>query len=87
MNFKYTSNEMVEHYWEDIMVLMLELSEPPHDPWMIDLHDDSLICDIIIDGNERILDEANINIKKRYGVKVHLEDKIWQAAERIKFGN
>ena len=84
MNFKHTSNEMIEHYWEDVMVLMLELSE---DPWMVDLHDDSLICDFIRDGNEQILDEANINIEKRYGVKVHLEDKIWQAAERIKFGN
>ena len=84
MNFKHTSNEMIEHYWEDVMILMLELSE---DPWMVDLHDDSLISDFIIDGNEQILDEANINIEKRYGVKVHLEDKIWQAAERIKFGN
>ena len=84
MNFKHTSNEMIEHYWEDVMILMLELSE---DPWMVDLHDDSLIPDFIIDGNEEILNEANDNIKKRYGVKVHLEDKIWQAAERIKFGN
>ena len=84
MNFKHTSNEMIEHYWEDVMILMLELSE---DPWMVDLHDDSLISDFIIDGNEEILNEANDNIKKRYGVKVHLEDKIWQAAERIKFGN
>ena len=84
MNFKHTSNEMIEHYWEDVMILMLELSE---DPWMVDLHDDSLISDFIIDGNEEILNEANDNIKKRYGVKVHLEDKIWQAAERIKLGN
>ena len=47
MNFKHTSNEMIEHYWEDVMILMLELSE---DPWMVDLHDDSLISDFIIDG-------------------------------------
>ena len=84
MNFKHTSNEMIEHYWEDVMILMLELSV---DPWMVDLYDDSLISDFIIDGNEEILNEANDNIKKRYGVKGHLEDKIWQAAERIKLGN
>ena len=83
MNYN-TSDEMIEHYWEDVMVLLLELSL---DPWTLKLHDDSLVCDFIEEEEEYLFDEANINIYKRYGVKIHLEDKIWQAAERIKLGN
>ena len=48
MNYN-TSDEMIEHYWEDVMVLLLEMSL---DPWTLKLHDDSLVCDFIEEEEE-----------------------------------
>ncbi len=89
MKFDLPPDEKIEHYWEHVCVLLLEIG---HEPEEVLITDESNVGDFF-DAHWSMPEEEDEywqrfknNIFKKHKVKIKLSDKIWEAAEKIKYG-
>ena len=76
-------DEKIEHYWEDVMLVMLEMGQ---DPWCHPPHDESLVSDYFNNDEEKKYEKFVKHVYLMYRVKVQFKERIWRLAERIKLG-
>ncbi len=88
MEFERSSDEHIEHYWEEVKIL---ISEMDYDWREIYVTDCSILGDFFyfVDRDEyekKAWTKIKNNLYKRYGIKADLEDRVWVVAEKIRYG-
>tara|TARA_Y100000593_G_scaffold42861_1_gene82057 strand:- start:26744 stop:27007 length:264 start_codon:yes stop_codon:yes gene_type:complete len=84
MKFEFSSDERVEHYLEEVQILIAEMGYEMEE---VLVSDDSMVIDFYpFKNDDEEWNEVKNNLKKRYGIDACLEDKIWEVAERMRYG-
>tara|TARA_R100001509_G_scaffold16727_2_gene8425 strand:+ start:483 stop:743 length:261 start_codon:yes stop_codon:yes gene_type:complete len=76
-------DEKIEHYWEDVMLVMLEMGQ---DPWCNPPHDDSLVSEYFYSIDSVKYQKFKKHIYLMYRVKTSFDERIWRLAERVRLG-
>jgi hypothetical protein len=82
MKFEKFPDEKIEHYWDEVCILLEEMGFHPDEVLVTD--ESELIEFFMIDDEEDWI-QLKKTLEWRYNVKVKYEDRIWKVAENMRY--
>ena len=85
MEFEFAPDEKVEHYYDEVCIVLTEMGFNPDE---VLVTDDSNIGDFFMqcDDDDCEWKDFESSVFKRYGLRIDRSKRVWRLAERIKYG-